>query len=50
VGKPQRKRTLAQPRRSWRIILKEFLRNGVGIWNGLNWHGIDIDVGLLGMR
>jgi hypothetical protein len=26
-------------------MLKEFLRNGVGTWNGLTWHGIEIGVG-----
>jgi hypothetical protein len=42
VGKPERKRSLGRPRRTWVDNIKMHLRDIDGvIWNGLIWHRIE---------
>jgi hypothetical protein len=46
VGKPEGKRPLGRPRRGWEDSIKIDLE-GNSVWNGLLWHGIGTDDGLL---
>jgi len=51
VGKPECKRPLGRPRRSWGIMLGWISRRwDVGIWTGLGWLRIETDGGRLWVR
>jgi hypothetical protein len=48
VGKPEGKRPLGRPRRSWKDNIKMGLQEvGCGTWNGLSWLRIETGGGHL---
>jgi hypothetical protein len=48
VGRPERKRPLGSPRRSWEDgIRMDLVDSGWGVWSGFSWLRIDAGGGLL---
>jgi hypothetical protein len=42
VEKPEEKRLLWRPTRRWKDNIKMYIRNKMGMWNGLFWLRIQI--------